>query len=180
MKSLISFLVFLVILIFCFIGSWHLLGIRKKTFVQDISQVPFMQAVLLTKEGPEFLLGQEEIEGFLSAHTDATFLIPPQDQKTILERLNDSLKRADRAVSLHVEPIAEGQQLVEVFLHGDPSDYILGYEATAKKITPKYYIRFSVFDVMLVSVVSLLPAILIHEVSRRYLRARLNKVSTTD
>jgi hypothetical protein len=50
------------------------------------------------------------------------FLIPPQDQKTIQQQLNESLKGTGVGVSLKVEPIAEGQQQIELYYHGDPSD----------------------------------------------------------
>ena len=116
--------------------------VERKQIDKEREQIPFW-VVTITATGAELLFYPEEFDAYRNKHLYYSFLIPSGQEKEVEAQIaaarESKCPTCKGYSTLHVTTIDSNHQLIEVYLHGDPHDDIFWYEASDKKLVPKYW-----------------------------------------
>lgn len=163
-KLAICFMLFLLNFGFC----WDYVKTSRKVKIENEASNYFYVAII-TPQGAELFLNREQMDEFLKTHKTYSYLVPQGQELNVQEQLRASYHERYNGKafpSIKVEPIDADHQLIELYMNGDHRDEVLWYEASDKKIVPKYQMMISAFDMFPCLFISIILALIEYKIGK--------------
>lgn len=157
---------------------WNFSGIRHQVKIENDSTTPVFQVVAMDSGKAELFLSKEELNDYLRTHPNYSFLLSVGQDQVVQDQIVASYnakfgKNGGKGYpTFKLQTIDANHQYVELYMHGDPHDFVFWYEASDKQIEPRYYMIFSAFHLVIMTALALVMTAVEYRIGVRLVRKR--------